>query len=1191
MRKTILKRCLALMAFLVMAISLPAQTLDNTRITVHMKDVTVKQFLDEVKRQTKIQFLYNVDELKSLPRVTVNETNAPTRQVMNKVMRQIGCQSEENNGIVTITPLKRNNGERTVKGIVKDNEGNPLIGVPVCIGESRVCTVTDADGFYTFKIPNDKTVLKFSYVGMETVYKTIAAGTKTVTQDIIMVSGHELDEVVVTGYQVLDKRSLTSAVSSVKAEDIMRADAISIDQMLEGQIPDLMTFTSTGEAGVAPKIRIRGTSSIIGNREPLWVVDGIVVNDPVQISADELNDPDFINRIGNAIAGINPQDIERLDVLKDAAATAIYGSKAANGVIVITTKRGHEGKPSIRYNNSFNYKFRPRYSDPSVDVMNSKERMQFSRELFADHYVYRSTIPRLGYEGALLNLYDGVISNEEFKAQIAEAEVCNTDWFDVMLHDSFSQQHTVSMDGGGDRGRYYASIGLTDNDDVINNTTNKRYTARLNLDTKFTNWLSASFGLNGNISKREYYQSSLNPVDYAYTASRTFPAYTKDGDYYYYKKMVTSTEGYRYSILNELDNSGITQDGQSFTFDANFRFKFNNWLSANLIGSYTASNTHIENYWGDHTYYISEMRGCEYGDIPDDSSLIPQGGQLSINSTRQNSYTLRAQLDWNKYFGKDETNNFNGAIGYEMGSTKYKGYSNVTRGYYPDRGRSFANNIDITNYTDYAEWLAGNVPAITDNLNNYISAYLTATYSYHQMVYLNLNGRVDGNNHFGDQSNHSFLPIWSVSGSFNFGQLGFMQRLKWIDYLTAKVSYGYQGNMLSSLSPIMLIRKNALNAFYNEFTANSVQNPNPNLRWEKTHSWNIGVDAAFFDHRLQLEASVYFKRTKDAFMPKTISTVNGLNTYYVNGGNIRNDGYSAAVTYTAIRNKDWTWRVSANFSREINEIQSLPGGESYELSDFLNGNAIVKGKPVGTFYSYKFIGLSPVDGGPMFDDYQDRWEQLVGKSKYDTYTMVLEASGNRYPDMQGGLNTQLRYKQLHLNASFSYSLGAKTRLFGMYSAGEQYVNDPGAFRPEYNVSRDYMDRWMYPGDEKNTNIPAIFNESMDNYLQYSHHWSSAASSLGINQLASSYWDMYDYSNIRVVSANYLKCNSVSLTYELPMVWLHPFNISRLELSASAYNLFTICDPGLKGQTPTQGGFTSIQLSNRPSFSFGLSVTF
>ncbi|MDE6685200.1 MAG: TonB-dependent receptor plug domain-containing protein, partial [Duncaniella sp.] len=342
-----------------------------------------------------------------------------------------------------------------------------------------------------------------------------------------------LDDVVVTGYQVIDKRASTSSITSIKAEDILRPDAISIDQMLEGQVPDLMYMSNSGEAGVAPKIRIRGTSSIIGNREPLWVVDGIVVNDPVPISAEDLNDPDYVNRIGNAIAGLNPQDIERLDVLKDASATALYGTKAANGVIVITTKRGREGKPQIRYNNTFTWKRRPHYSDKSVDVMNSLERINISRELFADHYEYNEYAPMVGYEGLMQRLYQGKLTGAQFQDELAWIETVNTDWFDLLTHDSFSQQHNASVTGGSDKGQYYASLGFMDNDDVVKGTKNRRYSALVNLDVNFSRWLSASFGVKGNVSEREYYQESISPVDYAYSASRAVPAYDRSGNLYY----------------------------------------------------------------------------------------------------------------------------------------------------------------------------------------------------------------------------------------------------------------------------------------------------------------------------------------------------------------------------------------------------------------------------------------------------------------------------------------------------------------------------------------------------------------------------------------------------------------------------------------------------------------------------------
>lgn len=1166
-------------------------------VTVQLKQASIRELFVEIKKQMLVNFMYSNSAVEGLKKKDYDFTNASLEKILTHCLAGSGLTFEIAADNRTVVIKRKPKNKNCATGKVIDSQGEPLMGVSIKQDGVMQAAVTGMDG--SFELPLEPTKdgkdpkLTVSFIGMKTQHLTWKGHPLNIYMED---DAQNLDEVVVTGYQVINKRALTSAVTTVKAEDIIRPDYASIDQMLEGQIPDLMFMSNSGEAGAVPKIRIRGTSSIIGNREPLWVVDGIVVNDPVQISPEELNDPDFVNRIGNAIAGLNPQDIERLDVLKDASATALYGSKAANGVIVITTKRGRVGKPQIRYTNSFNYKLRPRYTDHSVDVMNSKERIQFSRELYNSGYIYESNISPVGYEGAIQRLYNNEINYAQFAEEVARMETQNTDWFDLLTHDSFSQQHTMGVSGGSDAGRYYASIGYTDTDDVVKNTMNKRYTAALNLDANLTSWLDASFNMKGNITKRNYPQGSLSPVQYAYTASRVIPAYDDEGDYYYYKKMETSREGYDYNIMNELDHSGVTQEGSSLQLDANFRFKFNEWLSANAIASYSVQNTDIDSYWGEQTNHVAQIRGSEYGVEAPSDSPFPQGGEFSTSNTRQKSWTVRLQLDWNKWFN-DETHNFNGAIGYEVSSTRYKDNSYTARGYYPDRGLSFVSGISMDDYPEYGTWLSSNVPMITDNLTNILSAYASFTYSWKQMVYLNLNGRIDGSNQFGDQSNDKILPIWSVSASFNFSELDFMKKQEWIDYLTVKASYGFQGNMLSSESPVLTITKNPLHPYYNEFTASANGNPNPNLRWEKTASYNIGLEASFFNKRLQMEASVYFKRTKDAFMSKSISTVNGYSSYVVNRGNISNDGYSVDITINPIMTKDWHWSVSTSFSRTINEITTSPDGESYELDDFLNGDAVVKGHSIGTFYSYKFIGLSPVDGGPMFDDYEDHWEDLLGLSKYDTYTRVLEASGSREPVMSGGLNTTLRYKSFRLSASFAYSLGAKTRLFGMYSSGAkngtQTIYDAGAIRPENNMSRDYLQRWQNPGDEQYTNIPAIIGKSASAFFKYSSHWSGSVEYGGqsVQTIASSAWDMYDYSNIRVVSASYLKCNNISLTYEFPDEWLKPYLIKRLELTASGSNLFTISDRRLKGQTPTQGGFTTIELSDRPSFSLGLSITF
>lgn len=1147
-----------------------------------------------IKEATGYEFVYNKSILSGIAgrSVTGSYHDMALDAILSQVVGdQLGLDYEiVDQSIVLSKPAAKQTSRAHITGIVMDSNGETLPGVAVYEKKSpKTGTMTNIDGDFQLASKGRQSVqLVFQYVGMKRKEVTWSGKPlKVYLED----DGNQLDDVVVTGYQVIDKRASTSAITSIKAEDILRPDALSIDQMLEGQVPDLMFMSNSGESNAAPKIRIRGTSSIIGNREPLWVVDGIVVKDPVPISPDELNDPDYVNRLGNAISGLNPQDIERLDVLKDASATALYGTKAANGVIVITTKRGKEGKPQIRYSNNFTWKRRPRYSDSSVDVLNSKERIALSKQLFNDHYVYDSANTLVGFEDLMDKLYAGKINQSEFDSQLAWYETVNTDWFNLLTHDSFSQQHTLTLSGGGSRSAYYASIGFTDDDDIVKGNKNRRYNAMINLDVNFASWLTATFGLNGSISDRDYYQSSLSPLQYAYRASRAIPAFDGDGNYHYYDQHEYQGNSYRYNILNELENSGVEQNGNQLSFNANFRFHLTDWLSANAIFSYSASNTDINSYWGAQTYYAAKLRGCDYGKTPSEGSAMPQGGELTHTSTDLRSWTARLQLDWNKYFN-DDIHNFSGGIGFEASSDNYKGYGNTTRGYFPERGMSFAQGIDLTKYPNYASWLAGNTPVLTNSKDNVLSAYITASYNWKRLIFVNANARVDGSNSFGDRANDKLLPIWSVSGSFDAAQLDFFKQLTWLDYFSIKGSYGFQGNMLSDQSPVMIIRKGSFDDFYGEYVSTVERNPNPDLRWEKTTSYNLGFEWGFFNRKLQLDASIYWKRTKDAFMTKTISTVNGYDSYIVNGGDIDNDGYSIGITVRPIDTRDWQWSISTNFSRAINKIKSLPAGESYELNDFLNGNAIVKGQPVGTFYSYKFLGLSPVDGGPMFDDWFDHNEDLKGLSKYDTYTSVLTATGSREPIMSGNLSTMLRWRNLRLSANFVYSLGAKTRLFGMYGAGTDSYGvyaQQGQIKSENNLSRDYLDRWLKPGDEKHTNIPAIIGHLSPGYSRYYRHWSTSMDE--IQTIADSYWDMYDYSDLRVVSSDYLKLSTLSLSYDFPKNLLRPWGCQRLELTATGSNLFTICDSKLKGQTPTQGGFTTIQLSDRPGFSFGLNVTF
>ena len=1178
MTKTIVKSCLLLLALLTAQV-LPAQTLDKARVTVDMENVTVKQFLDEIERQTGIEFLYNADEVKNLPRITVKEEKANARQVINKVMARIGCECRENNGIVVIKLQRGSANKHVVSGVVVDENKEPVIGAQVKVLGTKLMTVTDADGAFFFdQTMPEKARLQITYIGMQTVNMPVRSNMLVkMKSDTQMLEG-----VVVTGYQQLDRRNLTSSVTSKTMEELEIPGVADLSKMLEGKIPDLISINNSGEVNATSKIRIRGTSTIVGNREPLWVLDGVILTDPVDLSPDVLNDPDYVNRIGNAIAGINPQDIKRIDVLKDAAATALYGTRAANGVIVETTKSGREGKPIISYSGQFTARRRPYYSDKKINLMNSAERIQFSQYLVDHQYKYSTDMAHVGYEWALTQYYAGQLTHEEFLKQVEDMMAENTDWFDLLCHNSFSHDHNVNISGGSDKVRYYTSIGYTDQDDVINNTTNRRYTAMVKLDFDLSRKLKLQFNVNGYLNDRTYNPGDVNPINYAYKTARTIAAYEDDGSYHFYQMRGSNGSYFDYNFLHELNNTSLEQQTNAVTATANLRFQATENLFFTGVFSANIQNSGTETWYGEESFYARNLRRYELDETALTDSEMPYGGEFRKSTNKNIGWTARIQGNYNKYFGSDKQHNANIALGFEASSGHYTGDSYTQRGYYKDRGRSFATGIPA-NFVYYWNWMRENVPHITDATNNIVSAYATLSYSYKNMFTLNVNGRYDGSNKFGSRSNENLLPIWSVSGNANLMNI-FRINADWLDHLALKSSYGEQGNMLDNQTPELIIKKGNMNGYYDEMISTPAYFANPDLKWEKTRSFNVGLESSFFNGRLQVETEYYYKKTTDAFLDKVISDVNGFNSYVVNSGTITNQGFNVSVSATPIKFKKFYWILSGNLSKIYNKIKTAPGAETYELSNFLNGSAVVQGYPVGTFFSYRFAGLSAVDGGPLFEDWEERQSELREAKNYEAYTKVLAASGRREPDITGSINNTFTYKQLRLSTSLIYNLGAKTRLFRLF---DSMLN---GFRSEDNVNRDMLNRWQKPGDEKITNIPAVMGQWTDGYFYYTSHWSDGYPYTGA-PIGENAWNMYDYSTARVVSASYLKLSNVSLTYEFTQEQLKKLGLSRLALTLSAYNIYTWCNSALRGQTPSQGGFTEVQLGDTPSYTFSVNVNF
>ena len=443
---------------------LAASQSNAMRVSLDLKSATVKEFFDAVKVQTGLNFIYSTEQVKNMPRITIQSNSQPISEVLNKVLANTGYSYEIEGNIVTIVYQQPKENVRTATGVVVDEGGLPLPGAYIKLSKTEHSTITDNEGKFSINLFHQKEpVLIVSYLGM-IVQEVKVAGTKPMT--IVMKSDvKSIDEVVVTGYQEIDRRKLASSISSIKGADLIGGEYLSIDKMLQGRLPGVAVMNMSSTPGAAPKIRIRGSSSITGNREPVWVVDGIILEEPVNISTEELNSPDKINLIGNAIGSVNPEDIERVDILKDASATAIYGIKAANGVIVVTTKQGKSQKPSISYTATLGITAPPTYD--KMFRMNSADRIDMSIEMQERGLSFGSYKPSdIGYEGALQHLWNKDITYQEFLNQVKTLKGLNTDWYDLLFRTAFTHQHSVSITGGNDRSNYYMSMGYANNNSV-----------------------------------------------------------------------------------------------------------------------------------------------------------------------------------------------------------------------------------------------------------------------------------------------------------------------------------------------------------------------------------------------------------------------------------------------------------------------------------------------------------------------------------------------------------------------------------------------------------------------------------------------------------------------------------------------------------------------------------------------------
>lgn len=1180
-----LKKFLFVFSLLIVVTQVHAQ---QGKISISLRNVSLEKVFQEVRRQSEYRFVYGSEEIKNVVLPVVNLNNVSIGEVMDFCLRGTDWVYLLENNVVIVRKRTTQDRRETVvqlKGFIYDLNRIPLPGVTVKVVGLPLGTATDTKGWFLIELPVAKGQLEFSFVGFQNqVVNFTEKTTKDTLRIILKEDVKTIEEVVVTGYGNIKRTNYTGASTTVKASDVMMPGVSSIDQMLQGVVPGMLVWNKTGQVGATSKIRVRGTSTLLGNQEPLWVVDGVIQRDPQPFNSDENTkfsvDADDIKELaGNAISWLNPNDIETITVLKDASATAIYGSKAANGVIVVTTKKASIGKISVNYSGDFSIGQRPRYG--LYDLMNSAELMQFQREIYEERRIYpvSSIVLPEGYYGLVQKLTNLEISLKDMNREYEQMARRNTDWFDILFRNSFNHSHSLSFSGGSEKVQNRTSFGFSEENGEAKGNGLTSFTASSNTTISLFERLRINIALNGTIREVEGFAYGVDPFTYAYTTSRAIPAYNEDGSLYYHEKQgessyaISGKSTYNYNILNELANTGSKNTTRTWGTTLDLQLDILPGLQYQGLLSYSSSSSNMKRYASERSFYITSIRGYEYGSVGANSlerrsTRLPVGGLLETDLTNVSTISVRNSLVYDRLF--NEKHRMTLQVGMETNSVKTKGESNARYGYLPDRGETFATPPTTFLYNggkyeqqNSTEYVSG-THTIVDRIENELSEFATAVYVYDNRYVLNLSARIDASNRFGQDKNKRFQPTWSAGVKWRVANEPFWNNSWWFNNLDLSASYGYQGNAVTTVSPDLI----AIESYfyqYEDYGLKIKSLPYPNLGWEKTKTWNLGVDASFLDGRLNFTFN-YFKKNSDVLSSKSIAYENGMANGVVSGSTMENNGYDFVINVIPVRTNNFTWQLSLNTSVTNNRVTK--NDRVNTQNDYLNGSCVVDGRPFSTFYSYEFAGLNQENGLPQFNkmDIEDA----------ETPRDFLVESGKFTPDFTGGLNTMFKFKQFSLYALFAIQWGGYDRLPDLYSATG--VPGAGLPLPMENVSKKLINRWKKPGD--NTlipSLPGIDSRSQSNSIEYVAIPATKISSYSSKENC---YKMYNLSDARVANTDFIRCRSLSLAYNFTGDWLEKTGLAFLQLKASMTNPFMwVADKKWDGLDPETGNWPTRRVTS------------
>ena len=1065
--------------------------------------------------------------------------------------------------------------ERTITGVVMDGEykGEPLMGATVSVKSASngfgKGTMTDIYGKYTLTIPADTKTLVFGHLGYETLEIPLKDGVNEYNVTL-QFDSKQLKELVVTGYQQIDRRKLTAAVSTVNISDETVGAVKNLDQALAGQIAGLSATTSSGAPGAPMKIRIRGTSSINGVQEPLWVLDGIPMEGNEIPNIENLNDIDEIYQ--TSIAGLNPADIESITVLKDAAATAIYGARAANGVIVITTKRGKKGNPHVNFTAKMSYS--PKTDIDRLNLLNSNEKVDLELALLGSDYNYRphkggvaNILDELGeYSTFLSGGWDSL--SPEAQERINRLRTINTDWNDILFRDVFNQEYNVSVGGGSDRAHYYTSVGYYTEQGTVVGVENNRYNMTLKTDFKLNKMITVGASIFANQRKQESYMTDAggftNPVYYSRMANPYFEPYDADGNYIYDKNVQgRESEVPDFNIFEERVNTNKERQDRAVmaVFDATLRFTDHLKLTTQF--GLQHDNYSLTRYAGHDSYAMRKAKEYATFNINGEyKSIFPDGGMNKQTESHTDQWTWKAMLEWDKNVNDIHELELMGGTEIrhtETGSTTSTAYG------YDDRMLTtqpvlFPNESIARRYPLYEE---------SHRENAYASWFATGSYTLLYRYTLGASVRFDGSDVFGVAKEYRYLPLYSFSGMWRIKEEALLRDVRWLDVLSLRASYGLQGNIDKNTSPYLIGTMDKVSVLpgYIETVIKAENAPNPNLRWEKTKNINAGLNVEMFESRVRLNLDYYYRRSTDLISSRQLPLETGFASTTINWASMENSGWEVAFSTRNIKTKNFNWTTTLNLGFNTNKIlnESVAENATYPSRE---------GYPIGAIFAYKTAGLDE-DGYPLFlakDGSEQTAEEFFRLNYFGASTLSAEEQRNLYtymgttdPACSGGFINNLEWKNWTLNANFIFNLGMKVRVQPSYS--------PTYYDRGLNTNRDILDRWTPSNTD--TNMPTLMSSSTERTNAYTHF---------------SEYNTYSMLDTWVRKQNYCRLQSVRLGYKIPKKALTKLGINSASLSLEGRNLWVIASDYTNYLDPETMGNPYAQPMAQ-SFILGLNVNF